>query len=83
MKALDQREFIVAANANGGNGNHWRQHFEIEESDVGQSRNDHRGSPNHRPSIDTRYTFKRSDVGRRICVQDEGVGSLWHCFTFC
>lgn len=79
MKAINPRTFKTASNAWGRNGDHYSQHFEIEESDVGTSRNDHRASPNHNPSVDTRYTFKRSDVGRRICVQDNGN---WHVFNF-
>lgn len=79
MKALDQRTRVIASNAWGGNGDHFRQHFEIEESDVGRSRNDHRASPNHNPSVNPHYVFKQSDVGRCICVQEEGN---WHVFHF-
>lgn len=74
MKPTGYSESVTATNGLGHDSTARHTHFEVEQRDVGVTRNNYGGY--HHSS----YTFKRSDVGRVIDVMTDGTA--WTCWHF-
>lgn len=77
MKQLTEKEGYSAPSAWGTSRSTYAQKFEVEASDVGKLKRDYGGENN------SDYTFKKSDVGRKIVVYTDRTGGSWTCWHFC
>jgi hypothetical protein len=74
MKAFTKREKYQGQNAWGADTSGFRQTFEIDAGDVGSTRENYRGYGH------SSYTFKASDIERKIEIMTDGTG--WTCWVF-